>query len=97
VLGGDEVYVCAGEAAAVVKVVLWRTRQSPKVLELEAAPHSCLAHAVIGASSLSSSSARPFHSLHPNYCQHNEACKTIVPKMAFYKMHRNTVPRTAER
>jgi hypothetical protein len=38
VLGGDEVYVCAVEAAAVVKVVMWRTRQSPKVLELEAAP-----------------------------------------------------------
>jgi hypothetical protein len=53
VLGGDEVYVCAVEAAAVVKVVMWRTRQSPKVLELEVAPHSCLAHAVIGASSLS--------------------------------------------
>jgi hypothetical protein len=53
VLGGNEVYVCAEEAAAVVKVVLWRTQQSPKVLELNAAPHSCLAHAVIGASSLS--------------------------------------------
>lgn len=87
-LGGDEVYICAAEAAAVVKVVLWRTGGLDSRRRCwSSRPHPTHAWlmrslALAAYPDISSSSAWPSHH---SQCQHNESCRTTVLKMTFIK------------
>ena len=87
-LGGDEVYICAAEAAAVVKVVLWRTGGLDSRRRCwSSRPHPTHAWLMrsLAANSLSRLHCEAFSVFTTNIVNTTKLCKTTVLKMTFLK------------